>query len=229
MSSETALGSGEFAGWQWKFDDGYDGHWTPCEPPSEAEIVEYPDKFRRVYTAPQDIDNIRAENARLGEENCELRERIADLTDPTLKSMRLEDGRFDVELGGDVVKHIALIITTWFRESGAKNYMEMSINATDEPFERYLFYVQKRGDGAKTPHELRELAEAENSRNAAHVVDLQAECDDLNAQIASRDVPLAALRVWFGFQSSDNANALYNAAGTFFGSTFNPAEYDDVE
>ncbi|SRR5579871_1058748 len=40
---------------------------------------------------------------------------------------------------------------------------------------------------------------------------------------------IAALREWFKFQSNENANHLYNAAGRLFGSDFNPAEYDDVE
>lgn len=113
------------------------------------------------------VRGLKADNADLGEENCELRKQIADLTDPTLKSMRLEDGSFSMELGGEAVKRLATIMTTWFRESGAKNYVEMSINATDEPFEKFLFYVQKRGDGAKTPAEsaLASLAEIDAMRS----------------------------------------------------------------
>ncbi|WP_439398453.1 hypothetical protein ACRQ5Q_14400 [Bradyrhizobium sp. PMVTL-01] len=89
---------------------------------------------------------------------------IADLSDPALKSMRLDDGSFNMALGGAAVERMARMMTTWFRESGAKNYVEISINALDHPFETYLFYVQKRGDGARTPAEIRQAVEAENQR-----------------------------------------------------------------
>ena len=102
---------------------------------------------------------------------------ITDLTEPTLKRLRFEDGSFNMELGGEPVKNLARIMTTWFRESGAKNFVEMSINALDAPFEKYLFYVQKRSDGALTPGEALSEAKAEIARHAAHVVDLEAECD----------------------------------------------------
>jgi hypothetical protein len=92
-----------------------------------------------------------------------LRKHIDDLLDPTLKSMRLENGQFNMEMAGEVVKRLAKVMTTWFRESGAKNYVEMSLNATDEPFESYLFYVQKRGDGALTPAEKAKQLEEENA------------------------------------------------------------------
>lgn len=112
---------------------------------------------------------------------AEYQKIITDLTDPTLKSMRLENGKFDMAMGGKVVERLALMMTEWFREGGAKNYVEMTLNARDEPFESYLFYVQKRGDGALTPAEQAEELKAEIARYAAHVVDLQAECDEMYA------------------------------------------------
>lgn len=90
-----------------------------------------------------------------------LDKQIADILDPKLTSMRLEDGKFDMALGGPIVQNVALMMTEWFRESGAKNYVEMTLHARTAPFERYQFYVQKQGDGAKTPHELRKEVEAE--------------------------------------------------------------------
>ncbi|UGY15258.1 hypothetical protein HAP48_0043155 [Bradyrhizobium septentrionale] len=102
---------------------------------------------------------------------------ITDLTDPTLRSMRLDDGGFNMELGGEVVKRMAIMMTTWFRESGAKNYVEIAINAIDPPFEKFLFYVQKRGDGALTPGEALSEAKAEIARYASQVADLEEECD----------------------------------------------------
>src|SRR4051812_33765069 len=95
-----------------------------------------------------------------------LDKQLADIMDPKIQSMRLEDGKFDMALGGPIVQNVALMMTEWFRESGAKNYVEMTLHARTEPFERYQFYVQKQGDGAKTPHELRKEVEAE--RDALH-------------------------------------------------------------
>lgn len=104
---------------------------------------------------------LKKENDELREKNNQLREQIDGLCDPTLKSMRLEDGRFNMELAGQCVERLALMMATWFRESGATNYVEMTVVAIDHPFESYQVYVQKQGDGAKTPHELRKEAEAE--------------------------------------------------------------------
>jgi len=92
-----------------------------------------------------------------------LDKQLADIMDPKLQSMRLEDGKFDMALGGHIVQHVAAMMTEWFRESGAKNYVEMTLHARTEPFERYQFYVQKQGDGAKTPHELRKEVEDQNA------------------------------------------------------------------
>ncbi|MET4197233.1 hypothetical protein ABIA95_000224 [Bradyrhizobium sp. LA8.1] len=93
-----------------------------------------------------------------------LDKQIADIMDPNIQSMRLENGKFDMALGGPIVQNVAMMMTEWFRESGAKNYVEMTLHAKTEPFERYQFYVQKQGDGAKTPHELRK--EVEDQRDA---------------------------------------------------------------
>lgn len=96
----------------------------------------------------------------------ELEKQIADFMDPTLESMRLEDGKFDMQLGGEAVQRVALMMTEWFRESGAKNYVEMTLHAKTEPFESYQFYVQKQGDGAKTPHQLRVEVETQRDQLA---------------------------------------------------------------
>lgn len=93
-----------------------------------------------------------------------LDKQLADIMDPNIQSMRLDNGKFDMALGGPMVQNVALMMTEWFRESGAKNYIEITLHAKTEPFESYQFYVQKQGDGAKTPHELRKEVEAENER-----------------------------------------------------------------
>ncbi|WP_197689302.1 hypothetical protein [Bradyrhizobium erythrophlei] len=53
--------------------------------------------------------------------------------------------------------------------------------------------------------------------------------DDLRSTLKNAKPAIKALQEWFGFQSADNTNTLYNAAGKLFGSTFDPTEYDDVE
>jgi hypothetical protein len=40
---------------------------------------------------------------------------------------------------------------------------------------------------------------------------------------------LEALKAWYKFQSAENTNTLYHAAGDLFGNDFDPREYDDVE
>jgi hypothetical protein len=179
----------------------------PPIPDDDADFT--PDLARKIVDQYQMI--IRGLRA----DNDDLERRILDFIDPELKSMRLENGKFNMALGGEVVKRIATMMTVWFRESGAKNYVEITLHAKDEPFESYQFYVQKQGDGARTPHQL--LQEVKDERDA-----LRAKLENVNPVIK-------ALRAWFGFQSSSNTNTLYTAAGELFGSTFNPAEYDDVE
>lgn len=119
-----------------------------------------------------------------------LDKQLADIMDPNIQSMRLENGKFDMALGGPMVQNVALMMTEWFRESGAKNYIEMTLHARTEPFERYQFYVQKQGDGAKTPHELRKDVEAENERLSQRLAVLEmvifeelTDCDDAANQM----------------------------------------------
>lgn len=108
----------------------------------------------------RDYETERAARVKAEEERDETSKSLENLLDPQVRSMRLENGKLDVTLCGEVVQRLALIVTGWFRESGAKNYFEMTLNARDEPFERYTFTIQKRGDGAQSPHELRIAAEA---------------------------------------------------------------------
>jgi hypothetical protein len=61
----------------------------------------------------------------------------------------------------------------------------MSLNATDEPFESYLFYVQKRGDGALTPAEKTTKLEAENARLREELEDMH---DRLRNKAIERDL-----------------------------------------
>ncbi len=46
--ASPSLTAGEIAGWQWKIPGGEYG-WTPCSPPDENDLRDYPGSFRPVY------------------------------------------------------------------------------------------------------------------------------------------------------------------------------------
>jgi hypothetical protein len=71
--------------------------------------------------------------------------------DPRIKSMRLEDGRFDMAVTGPIVEMMAIAMVGQFKEGGAKNYMEMSLFDRDEPWSRYTVTEQKVGK--LSPHD----------------------------------------------------------------------------
>jgi hypothetical protein len=45
---------------------------------------------------------------------------------------------------------------------------------------------------------------------------------------AKRDALIEAAKKWFEMQSCHNTARLYEACAAFFGSNFDPTEYDDV-
>ncbi len=104
------------------------------------------------------IADLRARLEAAERERDEAHEAYEKLAEPSLNWMRLENGQLDMAVAGAVVQHIAAAMAGWFRESGAENYVEMSLNARDEPFERYVVTVQKVG--RLSPHEARVAAEA---------------------------------------------------------------------
>jgi hypothetical protein len=102
--------------------------------------------------------------AELLRERDDARAQLASLMDPEIKDLRMENGAFDLALGGAIVKHLALVITEWFRATKeAENYVEMVLTAKDDPFETYAVTVQKvdggNGSPGKTPHQFRQEAE----------------------------------------------------------------------
>lgn len=80
---------------------------------------------------------------------------------PLIKSMKLEDGHFDLSVTGPIVEAMAVAFIGQFKEGGSTNYMEMSLFDRDEPFQRYTMTVQKVG--AKSPAILVNEARAENA------------------------------------------------------------------
>lgn len=140
------------------------------------------------------IEYERASRAKAENERDDASKALENLLDPKVQSMRLENGKFDVALCGEVVQRLAVIVTGWFRESGAKNYVEMTLNARDEPFERYTFTVQKRGDGAQSPHELRLTAEARVRELEAELAQLRVVANYNREQAEKAERALAEAR-----------------------------------
>lgn len=92
---------------------------------------------------------------------------------PVIKSMRFEDGSFNMEVVGPFVEAMSTAFVAQFKAGGATNFMEMSFYERDEPFQRYILTVQKAG--AKSP--------ADKLRGAERRV------AELEAQLATYSTP----------------------------------------
>lgn len=79
-------------------------------------------------------------------------------TAPLLKSMRIENGEFNMDITGPIVEVMAMAFVGQFKAGGSVNYMEMSLFDRDEPYQRYTLTVQKVG--AKSPADLANEARA---------------------------------------------------------------------
>ncbi|MGM4911462.1 hypothetical protein [Rhizobium sp. 768_B6_N1_8] len=88
----------------------------------------------------------------LAEEVTHYKQLAEEGTAPLIKSMKLEDGHFDLSVTGPIVEAMACAFVGQFKEGGSVNYMEMSLFDRDEPFQRYTVTVQKVG--AKSPADL---------------------------------------------------------------------------
>lgn len=66
-------------------------------------------------------------------------------TEPLLKSMKFENGQFDMAVTGPIMDVIAMGIVGQFKATGCVNYNELNLYDRDEPFQRYTVTVQKVG------------------------------------------------------------------------------------
>ena len=127
------------------------------------------------------------ERARVAEaERDEARAELQALADPHLTDMRLENGGLNMEMAGTAVQRIVATIGEWFIESGATNYVEFNLHRSD-PVEHFAITIQKVGQGAKSPHELRAAAEAQVEALARRVAKLEANTPDARARRALGD------------------------------------------
>jgi hypothetical protein len=116
-------------------------------------------------------------NHRLRKERDDALAELARIRDPEIKHLRMENGAFDLAVGGELVKHLALVITEWFRAS-AENYVEMTLDSKVEPFETYAVTVQRVDK--KTPHQFRQEAEDKYAELLARYQSLCAALDKQN-------------------------------------------------
>ncbi|RVO55166.1 hypothetical protein CN090_04415 [Sinorhizobium meliloti] len=92
-------------------------------------------------------------------------------TAPLLKSMKLENGEFNMDITGPIVEVMACAFVGQFKAGGSVNYMEMSLFDRDEPYQRYTLTVQKVG--AKSPADLVDEARA-------RIAELEDELEEAN-------------------------------------------------
>lgn len=105
------------------------------------------------------------------------RRRLAAVdTDDKIAHQLVQDGRVDmtVETAQDTVATVMALTQLWFDAMGGINYVEFGLQGPDGEPQPFVFCVQRR-DG-KSPHTLREEAEAEVER-------LRAEVERLSQQI----------------------------------------------
>ncbi|MBD9542922.1 hypothetical protein IB276_26095 [Ensifer sp. ENS04] len=105
----------------------------------------------------------------LAEEVAHYKKLAEEGTAPLLKSMKFENGEFDMSVTGPIVEVMAMAFVGQFKAGGSVNYMEMNLYDRDEPFQRYAVTVQKVG--AKSPADL--------------VNEARARIAELEAQLAS--------------------------------------------
>lgn len=122
-------------------------------------------------------------------ERDEARADLAKLMDPELKHLRIEGGAVDLALTGPIVQHMGLVISEHFRASGAENYIEMTYHAKTEPFETYVWTIQKRV-GSNSPHDLRAAAEARALAAEAALAAERERVEQLHATIRKAHVAM---------------------------------------
>lgn len=100
---------------------------SPSEPTTGGEVSETFEELVARLTSERDHYKDVAENG----------------IEPMLRKMSYESGVFDLEFTGDSAKLMALSFVGYFKGSGAKNYLEMNLQDSDAPFDRYTVTIQK--------------------------------------------------------------------------------------
>lgn len=152
----------------------------------------------------------------LAEEAAHYKKIAEEGTAPLIKSMKLENGEFDMSVTGPIVEAFAIALVGQFKAGGAVNYVEMSVFDRDEPFQRYAVTVQKAG--AKSPADLVNEARAEVEALRAQIrywkrgTDLINECLKKAAKADPLDAPMPLIGIeasrWHSYQAEAYRHAL---------------------
>jgi hypothetical protein len=103
---------------------------------------------------------------------------IAELSDVSLSSMRLENGALDMSVVSPMIQRMATAIGGWFKGTNTINYAEMRLHDRVETLEVYTITIQKAS--GKTPHQLRAEAENKIEKQAAEIERLRNAISDVD-------------------------------------------------
>lgn len=119
----------------------------------------------------------------LGAENQRLRERVAGLEAevPYLKHLSVEGGALDITIEGAkaVTRMMAESLAEMFRAEKAVNYVQYEVRSGEHD---YILLLQAREK--KTPHQLRQEAEASRDAALARVAELERETGHSDQRLA---------------------------------------------
>ncbi len=129
--------------------------------------------FDALAAEAADARTLRTERDSLRQERDEARDALVGL-----KSLHAEDGRVDAKFAGEFVKAFSAGFVQMYRDSGAKNYLDIKfVDRTTG--ETYTVTVQR--DLGKTAHALRTEAEAERDAATARADKAEKDRDDARA------------------------------------------------
>lgn len=144
----------------------WEGSWGEAGPDPEHRMRLDDAELALIHVLPAYVRTLESRatdaeemSAQALEDSDAVRDEMAKILDPEMKDLRLENGGINIAVAGPIVERMAMAVVGWFRESGAENYIEMNLNARDNPEEAYVVNVQKRG--RKSPHQFRLDAEQE--------------------------------------------------------------------
>lgn len=108
-----------------------------------------------------------------------------------IREMHFENGALDVAFSGDGATAIAMVLVAFYKEHGGENYVEMQL-ADKTTGERYTVTIQRVA--GKTPHELRDAAEASRDRLAAALREIAEDDPDDGCRQGHATLAAAALK-----------------------------------
>lgn len=143
-----------------------------------AILRKLPTCWSEVYAQSAELDALRDEADQLKAENTRLRELLAEkvVKATMLTGLVPDDGGMTLGFEGGACGMLAQVFGDQFYESKAINYLELRFDSAKHPELGSLVVTLQRVDG-KTPHQLREVAEAQARRLIEQVAVLQSDAN----------------------------------------------------